>query len=85
MNVVFADTSYFLAFLGDKDQCHHRAIAWTQALRATVVTTEYVVIEVGNSLTKGGDRAVFVDFYGRRERQSEAGSSTGIGTPGPRR
>ena len=63
MMPVFADTSYFLAFLGEKDQRHERAIAWTQALRAPVVTTEYVVIEVGNSLTKGGDRAVFMEFY----------------------
>ncbi len=63
MNAVFADTSYFLAFLGENDQYHHRAIAWTQVLRASVVTTEYIVIEVGNSLIKGADRAVFVDFY----------------------
>ena len=70
MNAVFADTSYFLAFLGDKDQYHQRAIAWTRVLRAPVVTTEYVVIEVGNSLTKGDDRAVFVDFY--RELRDQA-------------
>jgi predicted nucleic acid-binding protein len=63
MKPVFADTSYFLAFLGEKDQHHARAVGWTRALRAPVVTTEYVVIEVGNSLTKSGDRAVFVDFY----------------------
>jgi predicted nucleic acid-binding protein len=63
MTPVFADTSYFLAFLGDKDQYHQRAVAWSRVLRAPVVTTEYVVIEVGNSLTKGGDRAVFMDFY----------------------
>jgi predicted nucleic acid-binding protein len=63
MKPVFADTSYFLAFLGEKDQYHERAVAWTRALGAAVLTTEYVVIEVGNSLTKNDDRAVFVDFY----------------------
>jgi predicted nucleic acid-binding protein len=63
MTPVFADTSYFLGFLGENDQHHGRAVAWTRTLRAPVVTTEYVMIEVGNSLTKGGDRAVFVDFY----------------------
>jgi predicted nucleic acid-binding protein len=63
MKPIFADTSYVLAFLGEKDQHHQRAVAWTRALCAPVVTTEYVVIEVGNSLTKVGDRAVFVDFY----------------------
>jgi uncharacterized protein len=63
VNPIFADTSYFLAFLAEKDQHHERAVAWTRALSAPVVTSEYVVIEVGNSLTKSGDRAVFVDFY----------------------
>src|SRR5258707_9293551 len=63
MTPVFADTSYFLAFLGEKDQYHERAVAWTRVLHAPVLTTEYVVIEVGNSLTKGGDRAAFMDFY----------------------
>ena len=55
MSAVFADTSYFLAFLGENDQHHERAMAWTRVLRAAVVTTEYVVIEVGNSLTKGSE------------------------------
>ena len=63
MKPVLADTSYFLAFLGHNDQHHERAGAWTCVLRAPVLTTEYVVIEVGNSLTKSGDRAVFMDFY----------------------
>jgi predicted nucleic acid-binding protein len=70
MNPVFADTSYFLAFLAEKDQHHERAMAWTRALRAPVVTTEYVVIEVGNSLTKGNDRDVFVDFYRALRQES---------------
>lgn len=63
MNVVFADTSYFLAFLGEKDQHHNRALGWARALRARVLTTEYILVEVGNSLIRGGDRAVFADFY----------------------
>ncbi|HEX4128462.1 MAG TPA: hypothetical protein VHZ24_00360 [Pirellulales bacterium] len=55
MMPVFADTSYFLAFFGERDQHHKRALAWTRCMRAPVITTEYVVIEVGNSLTKGKD------------------------------
>ncbi len=70
MTPVFADTSYFLAYLGEKDQYHGRAVAWTRVVRVPVVTTDYVVMEVGNSLTKGGDRAVFVEFY--RELRHEA-------------
>src|SRR6266851_2762455 len=70
MIAVFADTSYFLAFLGEKDQFHDRAMAWTRVLRAPVVTSEYVVVEVGNSLSKGADRQAFMDFY--REIRQEA-------------
>ncbi len=63
MTAVFADTSYFLAFLGPNDQYHDRAMTWTRALRVPLVTTEYVVVEVGNMLTKGADRILFADFY----------------------
>jgi predicted nucleic acid-binding protein len=63
MTGVFADTSYFLAFLGPSDQYHERAMAWTRALRVPVITTEFVVIEVGNMLTKGADRSLFAEFY----------------------
>ena len=44
------------------------------APRAAVVTTEYVLMEVGNSLTKGGDRVVFVDFY----RELRDGAKLGV-------
>jgi len=33
MTPVFADTSYFLAFLGPADQHHQQAMAWSRALR----------------------------------------------------
>ncbi len=80
MNTVFADTSYFLAFLGENDQHHERALAWTKALRVAVLTTEYIVMEVGNSLTKGGDRAAFVDFY-RTLRQDDKIEVVAASTP----
>jgi predicted nucleic acid-binding protein len=71
MTPVFADTSYFLAFLGPKDQHHERALAWTRVLRAPVVTTEYVVVEVGNMLTRGADRSLFMDFYDEVRRAGQ--------------
>jgi predicted nucleic acid-binding protein len=63
MTTVFADTSYFVAFFGANDQHHARAMAWTRALGPRVVTTEYVAVEVGNTLTKGANRTVFAEFY----------------------
>lgn len=65
MKPVFADTSYFLALLGPADQHHGQAVAWSRTLRRPLLTTEYVVLEVGNSLIRGADRVLFVEFFAR--------------------
>ena len=65
MTPVFADTSYFLAFLGPADQHHKQAMTWRRALRQPLLTTEYIVLEVGNSLIRGSDRSLFVAFFTR--------------------
>ena len=65
MTPVFADTSFFLALLGPADQYHDRAAAWSRVLRRALITTEYIVLEVGNSLSRGADRALFVEFIAR--------------------
>lgn len=78
MTPVFADTSYFLALLGSADQYHKQALAWSCALRRPLVTTEYVVLEVGNSLIRGADRALFVAFFARLQAdpQTEVAPAT---------
>ena len=53
MTPVFADTSYFLALLGPADQHHKQAVAWSLALHRPLLTTEYIVLEVGNNLIRG--------------------------------
>jgi predicted nucleic acid-binding protein len=65
MTPVFADTSYFLALLGPADQYHQQAVVWSRALRRPLLTTEYIVLEVGNSLIRGADRGLFVAFFAR--------------------
>ena len=65
MTPVFADTSYFLALLGPADQHHKQAVAWSLALHRPLLTTEYIVLEVGNNLIRGTDRALFVEFFAR--------------------
>ncbi len=65
MTPVFADTSYFLALLGRADQHHKQAVAWSRVLRRPLLTTEYIVLEVGNNLIRGTDRALFVEFFAR--------------------
>lgn len=60
MSRVFADTSYYIALVGRHDQHHAKAVALAQAFSGQVVTTDFVLLEVGNWLSRTGDRAVFL-------------------------
>ena len=48
MIACFADTSYFVAILSPGDVNHAKAQSITTRLRRRVVTSEYVIVEVGN-------------------------------------
>ena len=69
MNVVFADTFYFIALLSEGDQAHERAAAATRAYSGRVVTTTAVLTEVADGLTAArgrGDFSRFLDRIGSR-------------------
>lgn len=60
---LFADTSYYLALLNRSDAYHDRAVAMArQHSNRHIITTGFVVLELGNWLVKGHDRAVFSGF-----------------------
>jgi hypothetical protein len=58
----FADTSYYLALLGPADRHHCRAVELSRRPATYAVTTEYVLLELGNALARVGDRSLFVAF-----------------------
>ena len=60
MTPVFADTSYFLALLNPTDALHGAATEVSRSLRQKVVTTDFVLAEVGNALSRANVRARFV-------------------------
>jgi hypothetical protein len=62
MSEVFADTSFYIAFVNPRDGRHVAAMDFVQRFRGRSVTTEYVLVEVGNCLARSGDRSVFVDL-----------------------
>jgi len=62
MTAAFADTSFYIASLSPKDSWHGAATAAGSNWRGLLVTTEYVLIEVGNHLCRSADRAVFLEF-----------------------
>ena len=52
MLLVFADTFYFLALLNERDPAHEQAIEVSRASDQLFVTTEFVLLELGDALNK---------------------------------
>ena len=63
MKAVFADTSFFLASLNPGDQLHERAISVSREVTALRLTTGFVLLEVGNAMSRAALRSRFVEFY----------------------
>jgi predicted nucleic acid-binding protein len=56
MKGVFCDTVYFLALLNPTDQFHAAALAYSQNAQQTLITTEWVLTEVGDALWQPANR-----------------------------
>lgn len=59
MNAVFADTFFYLALLNDSEPGYARALAESKLPR-TIVTTEFVLLELGNACARAEDHADFL-------------------------
>ena len=59
MNAVFADTFFYLALLDDSEPDHKRALAESTIPRR-MVTTEFVLLELGNACARAEDHADFL-------------------------
>ena len=59
MTAVFADTFFYLALLNEDDPAHERALAASSAQR-TIVTTEFILLELGNACARADDHADFL-------------------------
>lgn len=65
MSRVFADTSSFVAFLSQRDEHHAVALHYMADPKTRVVTTGWVLAELGNFLASGINRTVFVTLVGQ--------------------
>jgi len=63
MATVFADTFYFIALLDSADAKHVPAVDWSRQKSITFLTTEYVLMELGNAFCALGDREEFAVFH----------------------
>ncbi len=57
---VFADTSYFEALLNTRDLHHPAAVAASRGSWKEIVTTEFILVELGAAFSKPEDRPDFL-------------------------
>jgi hypothetical protein len=62
VNEVFADTSLLVAFISDDDELHSAAADFLLKFEGRIVTTDWVLVELGNYLGKSRNRTAFVPF-----------------------
>jgi predicted nucleic acid-binding protein len=60
MRTVFADSFYFMAAINEQDSAHSRVLQFAQASPQRMLTTEWVLTEVGNAFSKPKWRAAFM-------------------------
>ena len=60
MTLTFADTYYYLALVNPRDKAHRRAVRASEQVTGRVVTTQWVLTEVGDALAARKDRSRFV-------------------------
>ena len=64
MRTVFADSYYFLAGVNKRDEGYSKALSFAKTFRGLIVTTEWVLTEVGDALARGHDRHAFLEVLG---------------------
>ena len=60
MRTVFADSFYFFALVNSHDPAHARAVAFLNSYHGRMVTTGWVLTEVGDGLAQPANRASFL-------------------------
>jgi predicted nucleic acid-binding protein len=62
MSVVFADAYYFVARLNRRDQHHERVLNFSSDLRARLITSDWVLMEVADALAESEARGRVREF-----------------------
>jgi predicted nucleic acid-binding protein len=71
MSPVFADTYYWLALINPRDGAHHQALALSQSLTRPLVTSAWVLTEVGDAMCNPVNRPTFVKLREHLATDSE--------------
>jgi len=62
MNRYFAETYYYIALLSERDEAHTKAVHLNSRLTGEIVTTQWVLTEVGDALCNPDTRSLFLDL-----------------------
>ena len=60
MKTIFADSFYFFALANDKDPAHAKAVAFLQSYKGRMLTTGWVLTEVGDGFSQPAYRPAFL-------------------------
>ncbi len=71
MTMKFADTNFLVALLNPKDQWHSAAKEAARALDEPVLTTMWALVELGDALSVGSNRDLFLEFVDQLSEQPE--------------
>ena len=63
MKAVFADTFYSVALLSERDEAHDKAVEASRHQKGQLVTTVWVLTEVGDALAAPMNRAAFMQLF----------------------
>ena len=69
MRRAFADTSFYQALLNPRDAWHAAALRFSEQYTERIMTTEYVLIELGALMSRGYSRQLFIELV--QEIQSD--------------
>ena len=72
MSPVFADSSYFVGLACARDAFHDRAVDLARTKGQRILTTGFVLLEVGNTLSSVNWRGIFLGIL--RQLQTAPGS-----------
>jgi predicted nucleic acid-binding protein len=69
MRTVFADSFYFLALWNPQDQGHAKALAFTDAYHEALLTTDWIVVELADALSRPPNRERFLGLFRDLQQQ----------------
>lgn len=69
MNALFADTSCFVAYLNLRDEYHAQAVEWITASAERIVTSDWILAELGNYLAKSPNRRLLGPLFRALENE----------------